>query len=203
MAGGVPCKCIDGKPGARGLTWKGAYSGGTVYTLRDAVSYLGSSYFYKATEDASGVLPTDTASWDVLAVKGADGGGGGGGGSGPDATNSTIVLSSPVGTAQAVTVQLKDSNGDNLTAKTSVRWWTSESPFGSADGAAQSMNTTTGSTVTGINGVQLMEGVTNDSGLLVVSVVLMGAGADYFNICSGSMVKASSDTLAFTAGGGD
>ena len=53
------------------IVWKGAYSSITEYAVNDAVSYLGSSYICFSA--ATGVLPTNTSKWALLAQKGADG----------------------------------------------------------------------------------------------------------------------------------
>ena len=66
----------DGAAGPAGLTWKGAWSAATAYVTRDAVSHGGSSFI--ALDASTNVVPgTNPAKWDVLAVKGADGGGSG------------------------------------------------------------------------------------------------------------------------------
>jgi hypothetical protein len=53
------------------ITWKGAYSGGTAYTPKDAVVYNNASYICIA--NTTGNLPTDTTYWNVMAAKGVDG----------------------------------------------------------------------------------------------------------------------------------
>jgi hypothetical protein len=62
-----------GDTGIAGLTWRGAYAAGTAYSVRDAVSYNGSSYY--CIQASTGNAPTNTTYWAVLAIKGADGAG--------------------------------------------------------------------------------------------------------------------------------
>ncbi len=54
-----------------GLVPKGAYSGGTAYSVGDSVSYNGSSYV--CITASTGNLPTDTAYWQLVASKGDTG----------------------------------------------------------------------------------------------------------------------------------
>ena len=69
-----------------GLVPRGAYDNATDYAVGDSVDYLGSSYVMYVNA-ASGVLPTDTTKWQVLANKGATGSTGATGATG--ATGST------------------------------------------------------------------------------------------------------------------
>ena len=55
-----------------GLVPRGAYDNATDYAVGDSVDYLGSSYVMYVNA-ASGVLPTDTTKWQVLANKGVTG----------------------------------------------------------------------------------------------------------------------------------
>lgn len=65
-----------GPAGPVGINWRGAYSAGTTYAIRDAVSFNGSSYYAIAT--TTGNAPPNGAFWNVIAQAGADGTGGGG-----------------------------------------------------------------------------------------------------------------------------
>ncbi len=63
-----------GSAGINGISinWQGAWVNGTSYASNDAVSFNGRSYI--GTQDTSGIEdPTDTAYWDLLSDKGADG----------------------------------------------------------------------------------------------------------------------------------
>ena len=61
----------QGPQGERGLTWRGAYAGGTAYEPDDAVSYDGAAYICILA--STGNLPTDTTYWQVLSAKGDTG----------------------------------------------------------------------------------------------------------------------------------
>lgn len=67
----------DGPAGPAGLTWKGTYDAGTIYSANDGVAYLGTSYIYVNVTPGSGHTPADDAYWDILALKGTDGAGSG------------------------------------------------------------------------------------------------------------------------------
>ncbi|WP_306009337.1 hypothetical protein [Bacillus sp. MMSF_3328] len=54
------------------IVWRGTYSSSATYSVRDAVAYNGSSYILKALASA-GTIPTNTAYWDPLSIKGATG----------------------------------------------------------------------------------------------------------------------------------
>ena len=49
-------------------TWQGTYSDTKQYEIRDTVAYGGVSYICKATPASVGVLPTNSANWDILAA---------------------------------------------------------------------------------------------------------------------------------------
>lgn len=66
-AGGINFDAINSA-----LVWRGAWNGGTTYSLSDAVTHLGSSYI--ANTSNSGSTPP-SASWDLLAQKGDIGSG--------------------------------------------------------------------------------------------------------------------------------
>jgi hypothetical protein len=53
------------------FVWKGAYAGGTAYTIKDVVSYNGASYICKLA--STGNLPTNATYWDLMSVAGVDG----------------------------------------------------------------------------------------------------------------------------------
>lgn len=57
------------------ITWEGAYSAGTTYTINDAVSYNGSSYI--CILESTGNVPTNETYWNLMALKGTDGAGSG------------------------------------------------------------------------------------------------------------------------------
>lgn len=71
-----------GDPGEKGekgddgnsIYWRGEYDPSVQYYLLNAISYQGSSYICKIA--SKGNLPTDDTYWDLIAVKGTDGGGG-------------------------------------------------------------------------------------------------------------------------------
>lgn len=64
---------VQGPTGPQGVSifWRGAYQAGTAYDVNDLVSYLGSSYINKV--GSSGVLPTQAATWDLVASIGLQG----------------------------------------------------------------------------------------------------------------------------------
>lgn len=69
-----------GLTGPIGVNWRGAYDGGTEYSLRDGVSNLGSSWRYinavPSTGNAPPALPAESnAHWTLVARKGNDGAG--------------------------------------------------------------------------------------------------------------------------------
>lgn len=59
------------------MNHRGAYQSDAQYTMLDAVYYLGSTYVYVDKTPGTGVLPTDTGSWELMAAKGATGDGAG------------------------------------------------------------------------------------------------------------------------------
>jgi hypothetical protein len=66
-----------GDAGAPGMVWRGVWSSGTAYAVRDTVSHDGSTYL--AMADHTGVTPgMNPATWGLVAQKGADGGSGAG-----------------------------------------------------------------------------------------------------------------------------
>lgn len=73
----IPLPTISGG-GGTSFAWRGAYASGTAYAVGDVVSFNGSSYI--ATQASTGVVPTNTGSWSLLAQRGTDGTGGSGGG---------------------------------------------------------------------------------------------------------------------------
>lgn len=64
----------DGADGLPGLDWQGEWDSGTTYAIRDGVSRNGNSYIAVAENTDDG---PPSASWDLLAEKGADGAGSG------------------------------------------------------------------------------------------------------------------------------
>lgn len=55
------------------FNYRGTYDNAETYNSRDLVNYQGSSYFSISTTTITGVLPTVTTSWQLLAAKGEDG----------------------------------------------------------------------------------------------------------------------------------
>jgi len=74
-----------GATGATGINWLGAWSSSTTYAVRDAVSYLGSSYYAVAAN--TNQPPAVGAYWNLLALKGTDGAGSG--------TVTSVALTAP------------------------------------------------------------------------------------------------------------
>lgn len=60
-----------GAQGVPGINWLGTWSSATSYVLRDAVAYLGTSYY--AISSNTNQTPPNATYWNVLAQKGADG----------------------------------------------------------------------------------------------------------------------------------
>jgi len=65
----------QGEAGEIGINWRNAWNDSTAYEERDAVSYLGSSYF--ATEANTNKTPGADPEWSLIAQKGSDGAGSG------------------------------------------------------------------------------------------------------------------------------
>lgn len=68
---------LPGSPGPTGVNWRGAWSAGSNYATRDAVSYNGNAYY--ALQAGTGQIPPDvsvapSAYWDVLVTQGGVGG---------------------------------------------------------------------------------------------------------------------------------
>ncbi len=62
-----------GPTGPVGINWQGTWTN-TAYNFRDAVQYLGSSYFCKNVAGCNAGNPAaDTADWDLIALEGATG----------------------------------------------------------------------------------------------------------------------------------
>jgi len=80
-----------------GLVPRGAYDNATDYAVGDSVDYLGSSYVMHVNA-ASGVLPTDTTKWQVLANKGATGSTGSTGATGSTGTTGSQGVAGNNGT---------------------------------------------------------------------------------------------------------
>jgi hypothetical protein len=59
------------------IAWLGTYDAETIYSINDAVSYLGTSYIWINATPASGHTPADDTYWDILAAKGSGGAGSG------------------------------------------------------------------------------------------------------------------------------
>jgi Collagen triple helix repeat (20 copies) len=103
-----------GATGAIGLVWKGAWVNGPSYVANDAVSYNGASYI--SLQTSSGVLPTNTSYWSLLAGQGATGATGPTGPVGPTGPIGTGVTG-PAGATGATGatgsggLTLKDKNG--------------------------------------------------------------------------------------------
>ena len=64
-----------GAAGIPGVNWLGTWSGATTYAIRDAVAYLGSSYY--AIASSTNQAPPNASFWNLLAEKGANGTGAG------------------------------------------------------------------------------------------------------------------------------
>ena len=64
-----------GAQGVPGINWLGTWNSGTTYAIRDAVAYLGSSYY--ATAASTNQAPPNASFWNLLAEKGANGSGSG------------------------------------------------------------------------------------------------------------------------------
>lgn len=79
--GYIPTPSAATTPGPPGIVWTGAYNGATTYGVNDGVTAFGSSYV--ARVGTTGVAPVDgatSATWLLIAEKGASSAGGGGGG---------------------------------------------------------------------------------------------------------------------------
>ena len=76
---------LQGVPGVNALwSYQGAYNSSAAYAVGDVVVYQGQLYYTKSVTTA-GTLPTDTAKFDLIASKGADGQPGTNGSDGADA----------------------------------------------------------------------------------------------------------------------
>ena len=75
----------NGLPGTPALwSYQGTYNSSAAYAVGDVVVYQGQLYYTKSVTTA-GTLPTDTAKFDLIASKGADGTNGTNGTNGADA----------------------------------------------------------------------------------------------------------------------
>jgi hypothetical protein len=67
---------LTGPTGPVGVNWRGAWTSSTVYGQRDAVSYLGASYYANANSNINGVSfapGTVGSNWQLIAAKGDQG----------------------------------------------------------------------------------------------------------------------------------
>jgi len=67
---------LTGPTGPVGINWRGAWSSATTYAQRDAVSYLGASYYANANSNINGVSfapGTGGSNWQLIAAKGEQG----------------------------------------------------------------------------------------------------------------------------------
>lgn len=87
------------------MSFRGAYSGATAYTVNDVVTYLSQTYICILASTAN--LPTNTTYWSLLAAKGADG---------TNGTNGEVTLS----TAQTISNKTIVSARYTVTALGSV-----------------------------------------------------------------------------------
>lgn len=64
-----------GDTGISGLTWRGVYSAATAYAVNDVVEYdnAGTPTVYVCIAASTGVVPTNTAKWNPLPIRGARG----------------------------------------------------------------------------------------------------------------------------------
>ncbi len=81
-----------GAIGPAGLTYRGAWTASTAYGVNDTVVYSGSSYI--ALRSSTGVLPTNTSAWSLLAAQGSAGVAGPTGPAGPAGAAPTITVAS-------------------------------------------------------------------------------------------------------------
>lgn len=72
-----------GQTGEVGLTWRGAWDGGTAYAVRDAVTYNGSSYRRLVAGTTATAPDADATNWALFAQKGDPGAQGDPGPQGP------------------------------------------------------------------------------------------------------------------------
>jgi hypothetical protein len=78
---------LQGTPGTNAVwSYQGAYNSAAAYSVGDVVVYQGQLYYTKSVTTA-GTLPTDTAKFDLIASKGADGQAGSNGTNGINGTN--------------------------------------------------------------------------------------------------------------------
>ena len=95
-AGAVGSQGPQGVAGPAGLTWQGAWNGGTAYNLNDAVAYNGSSYL--SIQAGTNHQPDTNASfWTLLAQTGATGANGAPGPSGPTGSTGPQGVQGPQG----------------------------------------------------------------------------------------------------------
>jgi hypothetical protein len=87
-------KGADGATGATGpagVTWRGAYAGGTTYAINDLVSYTdGSTYI--CTAITTGHVPTNATYWALFTSVGATGGTGSTGSPGAAGARGSLYL---------------------------------------------------------------------------------------------------------------
>ena len=86
-----------GPTGATGVNWKGAWSSGSTYATRDAVSFSGSSYISLTDGNTGNPPDSSPANWDLLAQKGDVGPTGPAGTTGPTGPAGPMGPAGPTG----------------------------------------------------------------------------------------------------------
>jgi hypothetical protein len=133
-----------GAAGPAGITWKGTWDIATNYNLRDSVNYNGTSYICIAASN-TGIVPTNTSFWAVMAQKGDTGPQGVPGTPGGSGTVTDVALSggttglnvtgSPITTNGTMTL-----NGTLAVANGSTGATTTTTALSNLGGAARGVN---------------------------------------------------------------
>lgn len=91
-----------GAQGVPGINWLGTWSSATTYAIRDAVAYLGSSYY--AIASSTNQAPPNATYWNLLAERGTDGTGSG-----------TVTSVTGTGTVSGIALTGTVTSSGNLT----------------------------------------------------------------------------------------
>ena len=142
-----------GAQGVAGINWLGTWSGATAYAIRDAVTYLGTSYYAIATN--TNQAPPNVTYWNILAQKGADGSG----------AVSSVGLSAPA---------LFTVSGSPVTSSGTLALTYSGTALPIANGGTNSTATPTAGGVSYGTGTALAYSATGSTGQFLTS---SGAGA--------------------------
>ena len=198
---------LSGAIGADGdpIVWLGNYNAGTTYQPLDAVFYPTTGSSYVCTANTLNHLPTDTAFWDLMAEKGADGAGSG--------TVTTVSVTTANGvsgtvanasTTPAISLTLGDItpskvNGNIITTGTGTITITGTKTLTVSDTATVS-GTNTGDDKTGVTGILKGNGTTISAATAGVDYIAPPAGTSILKGNSGGALANATAGTDYSAG---